>query len=67
MIDLGSNKFLTHYVQCFPDIETSQVICRSNQLTGFDTRATLVFNGLNASVAANIDSLKIVTPQISSG
>ena len=29
-----------------PHIETSQLICRANQLTGFYMRATLAFNGL---------------------
>ena len=66
MIDLGSNKSLTHYMSVLPHIETSQLICRASQLTGFYTRATLVFNGLNPGIAANIDSSKIVTPQISS-
>ena len=32
--------------QCCLHIETSQLICIANQLTGFDMRATLVFNGL---------------------
>ena len=29
-----------------PHIETSQLICIANQLTGFYMRATLAFNGL---------------------
>ena len=29
----------------FPHIETSQLICTANQLTGFYLRATLVLNG----------------------
>ena len=33
--------------QCCPYIETSQLICSTNQLTGFYTRATLALNGLN--------------------
>ena len=32
--------------QCCHHIETSQLICYANQLTGFYMRATLVFNGL---------------------
>ena len=32
--------------QCCPDIETSQLICCANQLTGFYMRAKLAFNGL---------------------
>ena len=32
--------------QCWPHIETSRLICRANQLTGFYMRATLAFNGL---------------------
>ena len=32
--------------QCCPHIETSQLICTANQLTGFSMRATLAFNGL---------------------
>ena len=30
----------------FPHIETSQLICKANQLAGFYMRATLAFNGL---------------------
>ena len=37
---------LTHKSQCCPHIETSQLICTGNQLTGFYMRATLAFNGL---------------------
>ena len=32
--------------QCCPHIETSQLICWANQLTGFYMRATLALNGL---------------------
>ena len=32
--------------QCYPHIETSQLICCANKLTGFYMRATLAFNGL---------------------
>ena len=32
--------------QCCPHIETSQLICTANQLTGFYMRETLPFNGL---------------------
>ena len=31
--------------QCCPQIETSQLICRENQLTGFYMRATLALIG----------------------
>ena len=33
--------------QCCPDMETSQLICTANQLTGFYVGATLALNGLN--------------------
>ena len=33
--------------QCCPHIETSQLICTANQLTGFYMGATLALNGLN--------------------
>ena len=33
--------------QCCPHIETSQLICCANQLTGFYMRATLALNELN--------------------
>ena len=32
--------------QCCPDIETSQLICTANKLSGFYMRATLALNGL---------------------
>ena len=32
--------------QCCPRIETSQLVCFTNQLTGFYKRATLAFSGL---------------------
>ena len=35
--------------QCYPHIETSQLICCANQLTGFYMRPTLALNGLNTS------------------
>ena len=34
-------------------IETSQLICYANQLTGFYMMATLAFNGLNTGKLAN--------------
>ena len=34
--------------QCFPHIETSQLNCTGNQLTGFYMRTTLALNGLNS-------------------
>ena len=34
--------------QCCPHIETSQLICFANQLTGIYMRATLAFNGLSS-------------------
>ena len=40
---ISRRKILTH---CCPHIETSQLICKANQLTGFYMRATLAFNGL---------------------
>ena len=33
--------------QCCPHIETSQLICFADQLTGFNMRTTLELNGLN--------------------
>ena len=35
----------------FPYIETSQLICRANQLTGFYMMRTLVVKGLKAALA----------------
>ena len=32
--------------KCCPHIETSQLVCCENQLTGFYMRAALAFNGL---------------------
>ena len=32
--------------ECYPHIETSQLICTANQLTRFYTRATFAFNEL---------------------
>ena len=37
---------LTHKCQCCPHTETSQLICRANQLTRFSMRATPALNGL---------------------
>ena len=37
--------------QCFPYIETSQLICIASQLTGFYMTAALAFNGLIANTA----------------
>ena len=37
---------LTIKCQCCPNIETSQLICTSNQFTGFYMWATLACNGL---------------------
>ena len=36
--------------QCCPHIETSQLICCANQLTGFYMSATLTLNGLKAII-----------------
>ena len=38
--------YLAIKYQCCPHIETSQLICPPNQLTGFYIRATLALNGL---------------------
>ena len=35
-----------HFNPCCPHIETSQLICTANQLTGFYMRATLALNEL---------------------
>ena len=40
------NVFYPIKCQCGPHIETSQLFCCANQLTGFYMRATLAFNGL---------------------
>ena len=40
--------------QCCPHIETSQLICCANQLTGFYMRATLTLNGLILTIINNI-------------
>ena len=37
---------LTHWTPKLPHIETSQLICEANQLTGLYIMATLVFNEL---------------------
>ena len=36
--------------QCCPHIETSRLICRANQLTGFYMRATMALNGLSTTL-----------------
>ena len=33
--------------QCYPQMQTSHLICCANQLIGFCTRTTLAFNGLS--------------------
>ena len=38
---------LTIKCQCYPHIETSQLICTANQLSGFYMRATVVLDRLN--------------------
>ena len=41
---------LTHFkCQCCPHIETNQLICTANQLTGFYMRTELALNGLKIS------------------
>ena len=40
--------------QCFPHIETNQLICRANQLTGFYMMGTLVVKGLIEIYVDNI-------------
>ena len=44
--------------QCCPHIETSQLVCCANQLTGFYMRVTLAFKGLThfSSVAFHIET-----------
>ena len=44
--------------QCCPYIETSQLICRANQLAGFYMRATLAFNGLNKQLVYFVQNKK---------
>ena len=36
--------------QCCPHTETSQLIYRTNQLTGFYMRVTLILNGLSNAI-----------------
>ena len=48
-----------------PRIETSQLICTANQLTGFDTRATLALNGLR--INSNIKQLGEYDNKVKSG
>ena len=43
---LPLNEYLPIKGQCSPHIETSQLICTANQLTGFYMRATLALNWL---------------------
>ena len=42
-----NNFFWVIKCECCPNIETSQVICSANQLTGFYMFATLALNGLS--------------------
>ena len=42
--------------QCCPHIETSQMICCANQLTGFYMRATLTLNGVK-TVSRSISNI----------
>ena len=50
----------THFVTfnplrvCYPHIETSQLICAANQLTGFYMTATLALNVLNKLVVFSL-------------
>ena len=44
--------------QCYPHIETSQLICIVNQLTGFFMRETLALNGLNKSSESRIETIE---------
>ena len=44
---------------CRPHIEPSQLICSSNQLTGFYIRETLAFNGINQSIVFLINFIMI--------
>ena len=61
--------YLTH--ECWSHIETSQLICTVNQLTGFYMRATLALNGLiptcpssyqiSASLAKQLKTFQMLT------
>ena len=42
--------------QCSPHIETSQLICTADQLTGFYMRATLALNGIIFQLVYNYES-----------
>ena len=50
MICQHLQKILTRKCQCCPHIETSQLICKVNQLTVFYMRTPLALNGLNKEV-----------------
>ena len=41
--------------QFCPNIETSQLICCANRLTGFYMRATLTLNGLNKKIQPQVN------------
>ena len=43
---IPAHLYLPIKCQCCPDIETSQLICTENQLTGSYIRTTLALNGL---------------------
>ena len=43
--------------QCYPHVETSQLICTANQLTGFYMRATLTINGLMITLVESYELL----------
>ena len=42
--------------QCCPQIESNQLICRANQLTGFYMMAKPALNGLNKVLARKEES-----------
>ena len=50
VLPLISSTFERIKCQCCTHIETIQLICCANQLTGFYMNATLVFNGLTDSL-----------------
>ena len=54
---LGISLGLPIKCQCCPHMETSQLICCANQLTGFYMRATLALNGPTPEVSYNLFSL----------
>ena len=50
-VESGNRMFHVNPLNCHccPHVETSQLICKANQVTGSYMRATLTFNGLKSN------------------